>query len=60
MIIEEFGLFKEISQGMLGALYEYLDPYVAVLPDARFGASLRELVVGLLETWPKSQSVQVK
>jgi hypothetical protein len=48
MIIEVCGLFKEITQGMLRALNEYLDPFVAVLPDARFGASLRELVAGLL------------
>ena len=48
LIIEVFGLFKDISQGMLRALDEYLDPYVAVLPDARFGASLRRWVPGLL------------
>lgn len=48
MIIEVFGLFKDISQSMLRTLDEYLDPYVAVLPDARFGASLRRLVPGLL------------
>jgi hypothetical protein len=48
MITEVFGLFKEISQGMMDDLDEYLEPYASVLPDARFGSSLRQLVPGLL------------
>jgi len=48
MISEVFGLFKEISQGMLDDLDEYLEPYASVMPDARFSSSLRQLVPGLL------------
>ena len=48
MTIEVFGLFKEISQGMLDDVDEYLEPYASVMPDARFGSSLRQLVPGLL------------
>jgi len=42
------GLFKEISQGTLDDVDEYLEPHASVLPDARFGSSVRQFVPGLL------------
>ncbi len=48
MLVDRVELFKARSGQMLRELQAYLDPYVAALPDARLGASLRECVPGLL------------
>jgi hypothetical protein len=48
MITEALKIFKEISESMLREVFDFVEPYAQVLPDARFAASLRQLMVGLL------------
>src|SRR5260221_1604426 len=47
-IPEGLAEFQEISERLLTDLQEYLEPYRAVLGDARFGEGLNELVAGML------------
>lgn len=48
MITETLKMFKEITESMLSEVLAYVEPYARVLPDARYAASLRQLMVGLL------------
>lgn len=48
MITETLELFKEVSETMLTDLNRFVEPYGQALPDARYAASLHQLVVGLL------------
>ena len=48
MITEVLKKFKKTSASMLADLLSFVEPYAEVLPDARYAASLRQMVVGLL------------
>ena len=45
---EALEAFESVSGVLLGELWEYIDPYAAALPDARYAAGLRLLVAGML------------
>ncbi len=47
-IPEGLAAFQEISERLLTDLKRYLEPYRAVVGDARFGEGLDELVAGML------------
>jgi len=47
-ITEGLEAFQEISERLLTDLQGYLEPYRAVLGDARFGEGLNALVAGML------------
>jgi hypothetical protein len=47
-IAEGMEVFQEVSERLLMDLQRYLEPYRAVLGDARFGKGLNELVAGML------------
>jgi hypothetical protein len=47
-IDEVLDSFKQIATPMLNDLEHFLDPFVAVVPDRRYGASLRQFVPGML------------
>jgi hypothetical protein len=47
-IDEALDRFKTLSDSLLNELNTFLDPFAAVLPDARFRESLRQFVPGML------------
>jgi hypothetical protein len=47
-IDEALEAFESVSGVLLAELWEYIDPYAAALPDARFAAGLQLLVAGML------------
>jgi hypothetical protein len=47
-IDEALEAFESASGVLLAELWEYIDPYAAVLPDARFAEGLQLLVAGML------------
>src|SRR5512136_3315591 len=47
-IDEVLDLFKQATHPLLNDLKEFLSPYVAVLPDRRYGYSVLQFVPGML------------
>jgi hypothetical protein len=45
---EALEAFDSVSGALLDELWEYIDPYAAALPDARFAEGLQLLVAGML------------
>jgi hypothetical protein len=47
-ISEALEAFESITRSLLNELWEYMEPYAEVLPDARFAEGLQLLVAGML------------